>query len=154
MRRGKVYLVYYRHDLQVVFYCEIGVGKGLRLYSLGSVNDEQSALARHQRTRHLVVEVHVTGGVDEVEDVVLAVVGVIFKTYCARLDGDAALALDVHVIKKLLLHIAEGNGLGLLQDSVGKGGFAVVDVCDDAEVAYLGKIASVSHVFVFLSVNY
>ena len=71
----------------------------------------------------------------------------VFQADCARLDGDTALALDIHVVKKLLLHITERDGLGLLKDTVGKGGFAVVDVCDYAEIAYLGKIACISHVF-------
>ena len=147
VRRWKVYLVDDRNDLQVVFYSEVGVGKCLRLDSLGSVHDEQRTLAGNQGTGYLVVEVHMARGVDEVKDVVLAVVRVVFQADCTRLDGDSALALDVHVVEQLLLHVAEGDGLGLLEDTVGEGGFSVVDVSDYAEVAYLVKIAGVSHWF-------
>ena len=42
------------------------------------------------------------GRVDQVEDVVLAVVGVVVEAHGLRLDGDAALALDVHVVEHLL----------------------------------------------------
>jgi len=62
-------------------------------------------------------------------------------------DVTPALALNIHMGKELLLHVAERDGLGLLEDTIGKGGFAVVDVCDYAEIAYLGKIACISHVF-------
>ena len=48
VRGGEVYLIDDRDHLQVVFYCEVGIRKGLRLDALGGVNDEQSALARNQ----------------------------------------------------------------------------------------------------------
>ena len=42
------------------------------------------------------------GRVDQVEDVILAVAGAVFEPHRLRLDGDAALALDVHGIEHLL----------------------------------------------------
>ena len=51
------------------------------------------------------------------------------------LDGDAALALEVHRVQHLRLHLARGQRAGQLQQPVGEGGFAVVDVRDDREVA-------------------
>ena len=48
VRGGQVYLVDDRNYFKVVFDCEIGVGKGLRLDSLRSVNDEQGSLAGNQ----------------------------------------------------------------------------------------------------------
>ena len=76
------------------------------------------------------------GGVDEVEDIVPAVVGMVFQPYGARLDGYSPLALNVHVVEKLLFHVAQRDGLGLFENSVRKGGFAVVDMGDDAEISY------------------
>ena len=51
------------------------------------------------------------------------------------LDGDTALTLEVHIVE----HLSFGNlyGLRTLQQSVGEGRFAMVDVGDDAEVAYM-----------------
>ena len=57
-----------------------------------------------------------------------------------QLDGDAALALDVHAVEELRLHVALGHGLGRFQEPVGQGRLAVVDVRDDAEVANLGGV--------------
>jgi hypothetical protein len=62
----------------------------------------------------------VTWGVYEVEDIVLAVLGGIFQTDCTSLNGDTALTLDVHIVKELILHVSDGNGLGLFEDTVGK----------------------------------
>ncbi len=52
-----------------------------------------------------------------------------------RLDGDAALALDVHRIEHLLDHVALRHGSGLLDEAVGERRLAVVDMGDDGEVA-------------------
>ena len=47
---GQVYLVYNRHYLEVMFDSKISVCKGLRFYTLGSVNDKQCTLAGSKRT--------------------------------------------------------------------------------------------------------
>ena len=54
-----------------------------------------------------------------------------------RLDRDAALALQVHRIEQLFLHLAVGNCAGAMQQAVGKRRFSVVDVGDDAEISYV-----------------
>ena len=57
-----------------------------------------------------------------------------------RLDGDAALALDVHRVEHLLHHVAVGDGVRQLEHAVGQRRLAVVDVRDDREVAYEGGV--------------
>ena len=75
--------------------------------------------------------------VDQMEAVGLAVLCGIVERHGTRLDRDAALALNVHVVKELLLHVTRSDCLRLFEDAVGKGRFAVVDVCDDAKIADL-----------------
>jgi len=52
-----------------------------------------------------------------------------------RLDGDAALALQVHVVQDLGLHLPPGHRAGQFQQTVAQRRLAVVDVGDDREVA-------------------
>ena len=52
-----------------------------------------------------------------------------------RLNRDAAFALDVHAVEVLRSHVAGINDTGELQHAVGQGGFTVVNMRDDAEVA-------------------
>src|SRR6266436_7208944 len=52
-----------------------------------------------------------------------------------RLDGDAALALEVHGVKDLFVHFALRQRAGHFEQAVSERGFAVVDVRDDAEVS-------------------
>ena len=57
-----------------------------------------------------------------------------------RLDGDAALALDVHAVEVLGAHLAPLDEPGDLEHPVGQRRLAVVDVGDDAEVPDEGRI--------------
>jgi hypothetical protein len=79
--------------------------------------------------------------VDEVELVLLPVASAIQDAYGLRLDGDAALALQVHAVEELFLHVARGHGAGELENTVRERALAVVDVRDDAEVADVAEVA-------------
>src|SRR3546814_2395704 len=76
--------------------------QGLRLDPLAGVDHQDRALAGRQRAADLVGEVDVPGGVDQVQGVAAAVPGVVQQPDGLRLDGDAALALDVHRVEHLL----------------------------------------------------
>ena len=79
-----------------------------------------------------------SGGINEVENVLYPIGRVhILHLNGVALDRDAALAFQVHIIERLVLHIALADGVGVLQQAIGKGAFSVVNVCDNAEVAYV-----------------
>ena len=71
--RGEVDLVDDREDVEVVRDGQVAVGQRLRLHALRGVDDEDGPFAGRQRARDLVAEVDVSGRVDEVERVVVAV---------------------------------------------------------------------------------
>ena len=75
------------------------------------------------------------GGVHEVELIILAVFGFPGKADGLGLDGDAALALDVHVVEDLFLHFARLQPAAGLNQAVGQGRFPMVDMGDNREVA-------------------
>ncbi len=127
---GEVDLVEHGDDRQVVLEGEVAVGERLRLDPLGGVDDEHDALARRQRAAHLVAEVDVAGGVDEVERVALPL-----DAHVLRLDRDPPLALELHRVEVLLAHVAGLDRSGQLEDAVRERRLAVVDVGDDREVA-------------------
>src|SRR5205814_8258448 len=80
-------------------------------------------------------EVDVARRVDEVELVDLAATGGVRQRDALRLDRDAALALDRVGVQHLVLHLARLEAAADLDDAVGQGRLAVVDVRDDREVA-------------------
>ena len=124
-----------RNDFQAVIDGEIGVGQRLRLDALRGVDDEQRTFTRREGARDFIRKVHVAGRVDQVELVGLAVLRGVHHADGVRLDGDAALAFQVHGIEHLGLHFARGERSGELQQAVGQRGFAVVDVRDNREIA-------------------
>ncbi len=99
---------------------KIGIRKSLRFDSLRSVNDKYRAFAGCKRTRNFVIEVDVAGRIDKIENVILAVVCGIFQAYRASFYRYAAFAFDIHVVKKLIFHIAYGDRLGFFENSVGE----------------------------------
>ena len=131
---------------------EVGVGERLRLDALAGVHDQHRALARGQRARDLVAEVHVAGGVDQVQLVGLAVLGGVVEPDGGHLDRDAALALQVHPVEDLVLHLAVVDRAGELEDAVRERGLAVVDVSDDAEIADIGLRSCPSPIFYQIAV--
>ena len=132
---GRSILLMNRDDFEAVADGEVGVGEGLRLDPLGGVDDQQRAFAGCERARDFIGEVNVAGRVDEVELVGDAVVRLVHHADGVRLDGDAALAFEVHGVEHLGLHFALSQGAGQLQQAVAQGAFAVVDVRDDREIA-------------------
>ena len=60
-----------------------------------------------------------------------------------RFDRDAALALEVHVVEHLVVHLASFDRARLLQQTIGERRLAVVDVGDDREVS---DVLGVRHV--------
>ena len=76
------------------------------------------------------------GRVDQVEAVGVSVFGFVVQANAFGLDGDAALALQVHGVEDLLVHFAGAERAGHFQQAVGERGFAVVDVRNNAKIAY------------------
>ena len=142
--RREVDLVDDGDDLEMVVDREMGVRKRLRLDALARIDDEQRALAGGKRPAHLIAEVNVTGRVDEVEDVVLAVLRAVVEAHRVLLDGDAPLLLELHGVQNLRAHFAGGERARGLEQAVGQRRLAVVDVGDDREVSDLREL---SHVF-------
>ena len=115
----------------------VDVGERLGLDALGRVDHQQRAFAGGKAARDFVGEVDVAGRVHQVEDVGLAVLRLVVEAHRLRLDGDAALALDVHVVEHLFDHVALGEAARHLDDAVRQRRLAMVDVGDDREVSDL-----------------
>jgi hypothetical protein len=140
VRRRQVDLVDYRNDFQVVFQCQVEVGQGLGLDALAGVDQQQGPFTGGQGPGDLVGEVHVARRVDQIQIVGLAIFGFIWQTHGLAFDGNAALALDIHGVQNLVLEIPVRDDVAGLDQPVGQGRLAMIDVSDDAEVAYVFHI--------------
>ena len=131
----QVNLVDDRDNLEVVLERHVDVRERLRLDALRRIDDEQSALAGREAARDLIGEVDMARRIDEVELILLAVLALVVQPHCLRLDGDAALALDVHVVEDLRLHLTLRQRARILDQTVRNRRLAMVDVRDNREIA-------------------
>ena len=143
--RRQVDLVEDRDDLVVGLDRVIGVGQRLRLDALAGIDHQQRALAGGERAADLVGEVDMARRVHQVQDVGLAVLRRVVEPHGLRLDGDAALALDVHRIEHLVVELALGHRPAAHQQPVGQRALAVVDMGDDREIADQRQVGHFTH---------
>ena len=129
-----VTLVDDRNNLQIVFYRHVEVGYGLRLHALRGVHNEQRAFAGGNGARHLVGEIHVSRGVNQIQNILFLLIHIL-HLYGMAFDGDTPLFFKVHVIQHL--SFSHLYGIGKFQQPIRQGRFAVVDVGNNAKVAYI-----------------
>ena len=111
---GHIHLVQDRDDLEVVINGLVEIGNRLSLHALGGVNQQECALASRNGAGHLIGKVNVTRSVDKVQDILFTLVVVLHLDGVA-LDGNAALAFKIHIIKHLILEITVVDGVGILE---------------------------------------
>ncbi len=133
--RRQVDLVQHRHHFHAQLDGGIAVGHRLCFHALRGIHHQQRAFARRQRAADFVAEIDVTRGIDQVQVIDLAVARLVAQGRRLRLDGNAALALQRHGIEHLGFHFAVGQATAKLDDAIGQGGLAVVDMGDDGKIA-------------------
>ena len=125
---------------------------GLRLHAGNGIEYGDGAVEHAQGALYLGREVHVAGGVDDLEAVLLAIgltAGVLPKAGggCSG-DGHAALLLLDHPVHggSAVVHLADLMSFArVVEDALGRGGLACIDVGHDADVARISQI-DFSHV--------
>ena len=130
----QVDLVDDRNDFEPALNGQIGIGERLRLDALRRIHEQQGALTGGQRAGHLVREIDVAGRVDQIEDVLVSVSGLVVQAYGMGLDGDAPLALEIHRVEHLRFHLARLKSPGELEEPIGKGRLSVIDMRDDGKI--------------------
>jgi len=78
--------------------------------------------------------------IDQVEIVFLAAPVRIGEGHGLALDRDAPFPFQVHGVQDLIPEFPFADQAGILNKTIGQGGFTVIDVSDDAEISYLSHI--------------
>ena len=124
-------LVDHHHRLEAVLHRFAKDEFGLGLRSLVSVNHEQHAIDHLHDTFHFPAEVGVPRGVDDVDPVFVPL-----ERSVLRADRNPLFFLEIHRVHDPFLELLVGlKGSRLSEQLVNQGGFAVVDVGDDGDVA-------------------
>ena len=97
----------------------VHIGQGLRLHALCRIHNQKGTLAGSQAPGNLIGKVHMARGINQVQAVHLPVLAPVIKAYSLRLDGDAPLTLQVHVVQHLCRHFTLGQGTCVFNQPVG-----------------------------------
>ena len=131
----KVHLVDDREHVKIVLQRKINVCHRLRLNALRRIHNQNRAVAGRKGTGHFIVKVHVSGSINQIENILLPVIRMVNQADRLRLDGDSALTLHLDIVQHLLLHLAIGKYAGHLDHPVCQGRLPVVNVCHNTEIA-------------------
>src|SRR5262249_21464406 len=110
-------------------------GLGLTLDAHLAVEDNDSTVEHTKRSLYFNGKVDVAGRVDDVDLMIFPVTG-----YGGTDDGDAALALLGHPVGGRLAFVHGADLVleaGAVQDTLGRGGLAGIDMRDNADVSNL-----------------
>jgi len=79
-------------------------------------------------------------GIDQIEHVLRSIRSRVVHADGLRLDGDSTLAFQIHLVEELGALLPRAEGARRIEQTIGQRALAVVDVSDDAEVAYVLRI--------------
>ena len=114
---------------------KINVCHRLRLNALRRIHNQNRTVASRKGTGHFIVKVHVSGSINQIENILLPVIRMVNQADRLRLDGDSALTLHLDIVQDLLFHLAIGKYAGHLDHTVCQGRLPVVNVCHNTEIA-------------------
>ena len=80
--------------------------RGQTLVDAAAFIHQDGSVAGCQTAGNLIIKVYMSGSVDQVKNIFLPVLCLIYGTHCLRFDGNASLPLQVHVVQDLLLHLS------------------------------------------------
>jgi hypothetical protein len=122
-----------------VFERKVIVRQRLGLDALGRIDDEHGSFAGRERSGNFIREIDVPRRVDQVKLVLLSIERSIIERNRMHANGNAALALEVHRIERLLFEVSRGDGARDFEQPVGKRRLTMVDMRDDAKVANVAR---------------
>ena len=96
----------------------IHIGECLSLHALRRINHQQRTFASSQGPTNLIGEIDMTRSVHEVQDIVMTVFRLIFQANRLRLDRNAPLFLNIHIVKNLGGHFPVGQAASALDQPV------------------------------------
>ena len=72
---------------------------------------------------------------DKIKLIALTIIGILIERDASGLDGNAALALDNSGVKKLIIHLPFFQPPTVLNETIGKRRFTMIDMGNDGKIA-------------------
>ena len=123
------------NDREVALQRQVEIAQGLGFHSLRGIHHQQRPFTGGQTARHLVGKIHMARRVDQIQAVFPVPGARVAHLDGVQLDGDAAVALQFHVIQHLIHHGTLVHRVRHFQQTIGKRGLPVVNMGNNAEIA-------------------
>ena len=114
VRGRQIDLVDNRNYFQIVFHGEIQIGQRLGFDSLTGIDYQQGAFAGGERAGYFIGKIHMSRGVDEIQEVGLPIPGGVRQAHRLAFNGDTPFPLYVHCVENLILEITVRYDVGSL----------------------------------------
>ena len=135
IRAGQVNFIDNRDNFQIIIQCQIDITQCLRLHSLRGVYHQHCAVAGRQAAGNFIIKINMSGSIYHIQNILLSVLRIIDNPACLRLNGNAALPLQLHIIENLALHFPACQQPRHLYNPVRQRGFSVVNMGYDTEIS-------------------
>ena len=112
----------------------INVSQSLGFNSLCRIHHKHGSVTGSQRPAHLIIKIHVAGRINQVENILFPVFGLVYGTYSLGFDGNAPLPFQIHIIQHLFLHFPAGQKAGLFNDPVRQCRFSVINMGNNTDI--------------------
>ncbi len=128
--RRQVNFIQDGNQLQIVLKRHVKHRKRLGLDALRGIDEQDRAFARSERPADFITKISVAGRVDEIQ-----LMTFVLHAHRLQFDGDTALALQIHHVERLLLHLTFLKRSGHFDHPVRQRRLSMIDMRDDAKVS-------------------
>ena len=133
-----------------MFKSQIDICQCLSFNSLSSIYHKDGSVTGRKASGNLIVKIHMSRRIDQVKNIFFSVLCFINNPDCLRLNSNPSFSFQIHIVQDLRLHFSLCQKSGLLNNTVGKCGLAMVYMCNNAEITNLALICH-SAAFLLLS---
>ncbi|OPZ98232.1 MAG: hypothetical protein BWY71_01333 [Planctomycetes bacterium ADurb.Bin412] len=140
--RRQVHLIDHRQDFHPILHRQVRIGHCLGFHPLRRIHHQQRPLARRQRPRHLIMKIHMSRRINQIQHV-LPAVHLILHRHRRRLDRNPPFPLQIHIVQQLLVKLPLRHRPRQLHHPVRQRALAVVYMCNDRKIPYM----FCSHIF-------
>ena len=135
IRTGQIDFIDNRDNFQIIVQRQIDIAQCLRLHSLCGVYHKNCPVAGRQAAGNFIIKINMSGSIYHIQNILLSVLRIIDNPACLRLDGNAALPFQFHIIQNLALHFPAGQQTRHLYNPVRQRGFSVINMGHNTEIS-------------------
>ena len=117
--------------------CQITICQCLRFNSLRCIYNQNSPFTSCQATRHLIIKIHMSRCIYQIKNIFFSILRFIYNTNCLRLNCNASLSLQFHIIQYLRLHFSTCQQTGFFNNSVSQGRLSMIYMCYNTKISNL-----------------